>query len=153
MSLDTTRVVPVFPPVSRAPLIAYSVFFANGSPLIASGQHEGLRAFLAPLKHCEGAEITAIGFASSARYAENNEAQNLTLVSDRLTAVEAFAKNERVIIRKAPAWPDLTAMNAARLMDDGDGSVRRPERESFNRRVNLQVTSLGSCGGSVSVQK
>lgn len=145
-SVDERRIIPVFPGNAPQPLVAFTIFFSNGSAVLSREQEGALRAFLHPLGQCEGLEVTATGLVSSARYAVDNESRNLKLASDRVDAVQAFAKRQGVPVTKAPPWHDLVTMAASRVMDDGDGSKRNLPRESFNRQVSLRVNALGTCG-------
>jgi hypothetical protein len=145
-SADERRIIPVFPENAPQPLVAFTVFFSNGSALLSHEQAGALQSFLRPLAQCEGLEVTATGLVSSARYAVDNEPRNLKLASDRADTVVAFAKPQGVFVKKTPPWRDLPTMAASRVMDDGDGSKRNRSRESFNRQVSLRVNNIGSCG-------
>jgi hypothetical protein len=144
-SVDERRVIPVYPTVTPPALVAYSAFFPNGSPRLTDTQRGALTAFFEPLRGCGDMRIAARGFASSARYKTNNERKQLKLIEDRIDAVRSVAKVAGIEIPKPEPWQNLETMAAAKLVNDGNGIDREVLRERFNRRVNVEITSFGSC--------
>lgn len=134
--------------ITPVPLVAYTVFFGNGTARISAAQMDALREFLHPLAACDGVILSARGFASSAPYAENSDLRNIMLSSQRVQAVVTAAETMGVQhMTGDQQWDSLESMFAARAFKDSKESKSRfPDREAFNRRVEIRVTSYGACG-------
>jgi hypothetical protein len=134
--------------ITPAPLVAYTVFFGDGTARISVAQMDALREFLHPLAACDGVILSARGFASSAPYPENSDLRNIMLSSQRVQAVVTVAETMGVHVSGDQQWDSLKSMVAARAFQDSEkgNKSRLPDREAFNRRVELRVTSYGACG-------
>lgn len=146
---DERHIVPVYPSIDTDPILTYSVFFPNDSAVLSKEQTTALTAFMEPLSQCQGLELVVRGFASAAQYPSDNGVKNLKLIQRRLAAVQIIAEKTSMKVAPAEPWPNLEAMAASRLIDDGNGIPRQPMREGLNRRVELRVANLGQCSVKV----
>ena len=131
---------------SVAPRVAYAVFFANGSPGVTRDQQGALNSFLSALSMCSGLAVDIRGFVSSARYAHDNERKNLGLGRKRAEAVFKAAKSAGVTASVTTVGNTLQQVSTSSGFKDADeNGARLFEREAFNRRVEIWVTSYGDC--------
>lgn len=141
-----SRLIPVYPPTSAAPLISYTVFFSNGSSVISAAQSTALKSFFDPLVDCKDLELELQGFVSSRSYSGDNELKNLELSQLRVAAVLALAKTAKVGAKGAPPWKTLQDLETKRRFADRDlRGIELTDREAFNRRVEVRIVSYGNC--------
>ena len=135
------------PEVNHDPLVAYTVFFGNGTANISKTQLEALNEFVLPLRACRGLELRARGYASSAPYTENNDTRNVNLSAQRVDTVAKATELTGIRVMKEEPWYSVNSMTAAQdFQDSAEDKARITDREAFNRRVELRVMSYGTCG-------
>lgn len=144
-----SRLIPVYPPTSAAPLISHTVFFSNGKYVISPAQSTALKSFFEPLVGCRDLELELQGFVSSRSFGGDNELRNLELSQLRVAAVLALAKTVKIGAKGAPPWKTLQELETKRRFADRDlQGIELIDREAFNRRVEVRVVSYGACASA-----
>ncbi|NYF54091.1 hypothetical protein [Tunturiibacter gelidoferens] len=127
----------------RAPY-EHIVLFSHRSHKIELGQQQSLHTLFKALRSCPDARIAFRGYASSAKFKENDDDNNFELVRKRVDAVALVAFKDGFTDRPN-VWGSPAEMKNARGFIDVSGESRLLLRETLNRRVEIDIYPGQSC--------
>lgn len=119
-------------------IFAVPFFFANGSDTLSAAETSRLMDVISVFRSCSPDNVFVRGFASSARYRVDSDANNRALANRRAYNIrESIQRFGTTVINVQ--WLQVEDMLQARRLRDYDAEFDRllPEVEKLNRRAEL----------------